>query len=166
MAESFKKSTLREYFESIVIAVILALFGTAWLAWSNGANDNFKGVATLYGSRSLTYRAAMVLAALATLGGGILAIDIADGLVRVFSGGGLVDGGSLSQATLAATAVAAASSRSSTATMAPSRPKASAMARPMPLPPPVTTQTVPARPRKLEAGVMVIPWWMGCQCAV
>src|SRR5438093_11115892 len=26
MAESFKKSTLREYFESIVIAVILALF--------------------------------------------------------------------------------------------------------------------------------------------
>jgi len=90
------------------MAVILALLGTAWLAWSNGANDNFKGVATLYGSRSLTYRAAMVLAALATLGGGILAIDIADGLVRVFAGGGLVDGGPLSQATLAATAVAAA----------------------------------------------------------
>src|SRR5512145_2726175 len=30
MAETFKKSTAREYFESIVIAVILALFVRTW----------------------------------------------------------------------------------------------------------------------------------------
>src|ERR1051325_10675473 len=31
MAESFQKSTVREYFESIVIAVILALFVRTWV---------------------------------------------------------------------------------------------------------------------------------------
>ena len=31
----------------VTIALVVAVF---WLAWSNGANDNFKGVATLYGS--------------------------------------------------------------------------------------------------------------------
>ena len=34
--------------------LILAVF---WLAYSNGANDNFKGVATLYGSGTVTVQA-------------------------------------------------------------------------------------------------------------
>ena len=36
------------------------------LAWANGANDNFKEVATLYGSGVLTYRRALALATIAT----------------------------------------------------------------------------------------------------
>ncbi len=31
----------------------------AFLAYSNGANDNFKGVATLFGTRTMNYRQAL-----------------------------------------------------------------------------------------------------------
>ena len=34
--------------------LVIAVF---WLAYSNGANDNFKGVATLYGSGVVSFRA-------------------------------------------------------------------------------------------------------------
>jgi phosphate/sulfate permease len=33
-----------------MIAIILILLATFFLAYANGANDNFKGVATLFGS--------------------------------------------------------------------------------------------------------------------
>ncbi len=61
-----------------------------FLAYANGANDNAKGVATLYGSGVLGYRAALTLAALATFAGGIAALFLAQGLVAGFSGKGLV----------------------------------------------------------------------------
>jgi len=51
------------------------LFATLFLAYSNGANDNFKGVATLYGSNTLSYRAALVLATVATLLGSLAALS-------------------------------------------------------------------------------------------
>jgi len=41
-----------------LITLILLLLGTLFLAYANGANDNFKGVATLYGSQTLGYRPA------------------------------------------------------------------------------------------------------------
>ena len=71
---------------------------TAWLlvaagfllAYANGANDNFKGVATLYGSGALSYRQALAWATLATLAGSLAATALAGGLVAVFSGKGLV----------------------------------------------------------------------------
>ena len=38
------------------------LIATIFLAYTNGANDNFKGVATLYGSEVLNYKTAITLA--------------------------------------------------------------------------------------------------------
>lgn len=67
----------------LAIAVLL-------LAYSNGANDNFKGVATLYGSDVLGYRAALVLATGATLLGSVSALAFSSALLDNFSGKGLV----------------------------------------------------------------------------
>ncbi len=61
-----------------------------FLAFSNGANDNFKGFATVWGSASLSYRTALILATIATLAGGITSIILSDGLIKQFSGKGLV----------------------------------------------------------------------------
>ena len=64
-----------------------ALFG----AFSNGANDNFKGFATVWGSNTLNYRQALVLATVATLTGSLVSLGLADTLVQQFSGKGLVN---------------------------------------------------------------------------
>ena len=70
----------------LVILILAALF----LAYWNGANDNFKGVATLYGSGTVSYRTAIAIATIATFAGSISAIFLAQGLVTSFSGKGLV----------------------------------------------------------------------------
>ena len=70
--------------------IALLLFSTLFLAYFNGANDNFKGVATLYGSGTLSYRAAISIATFATFAGSIAAIFLAQGLIVSFSGKGLV----------------------------------------------------------------------------
>ncbi|MDX8402549.1 MAG: inorganic phosphate transporter, partial [Mariprofundaceae bacterium] len=61
-----------------------------FLAFANGANDNFKGVATLYGSRTLSRRAALTWATLTTLAGSLTAAWLATTLMKLFSGKGLV----------------------------------------------------------------------------
>ena len=63
---------------------------TLLLAYSNGANDNFKGVATLYGSGVLNYRQARLLSTLATVAGALAAVALAEALLKAFSGRGLV----------------------------------------------------------------------------
>lgn len=63
------------------------------VAFANGANDNFKGVATLYGSRSLPYRAALAWATASTLAGSLTAVFLSGGLLKRFSGKGLVADG-------------------------------------------------------------------------
>ncbi|MDE2309422.1 MAG: inorganic phosphate transporter [Betaproteobacteria bacterium] len=68
------------------LIVIAALF----LAFSNGANDNFKGFATIWGSDTLNYRQALALATLATVAGCFAALFLAETLVQNFSGKGLV----------------------------------------------------------------------------
>jgi inorganic phosphate transporter, PiT family len=68
---------------SIFIAVL-------FLAYSNGANDNFKGVATLWGSGTLEFKNALILANLTTFLGAITSIFIAKTLILNFSGKGLV----------------------------------------------------------------------------
>jgi inorganic phosphate transporter, PiT family len=68
---------------------LLILF-TVLLAAANGANDNIKGAATLLGSNMLGYRAAIVLATLATAAGGVASIYLANGLLQAFSGKGIV----------------------------------------------------------------------------
>ena len=60
------------------------------LAYSNGANDNFKGVATLYGCNAASYRTAIVWGTFATLCGSVCSIFFAQSLLRAFSGKGLV----------------------------------------------------------------------------
>ncbi len=86
----------------MTVIVLLAVF---LLAYANGANDNFKGVATLYGSGTASYRASLAWATVTTLGGSLLALALAAGLVKTFSGKGLVpDGVATSPAFVAATA--------------------------------------------------------------
>jgi inorganic phosphate transporter, PiT family len=66
--------------------ILTALF----LAFNNGANDNFKGFATVWGSDALSYHKALILATLATLAGSLASWLLADNLIQQFSGKGLV----------------------------------------------------------------------------
>src|SRR4051812_19774560 len=72
-----------------MISLFLFL-ATCFLAYSNGANDNFKGVATLYGSRTTSYRQALWWTTSTTFLGSITAIVLAQSLLKKFSGKGLV----------------------------------------------------------------------------
>ncbi len=60
------------------------------LAYVNGANDTFKGVATLFGSRTASYRRALWWATATTAAGCCAAIIVSGGLIKAFSGKGLV----------------------------------------------------------------------------
>jgi PiT family inorganic phosphate transporter len=71
----------------MTIVLLLAVLLTAF---ANGANDNSKGVATLFGSGTLRYRNALRYATLATLLGSMTAIVAGAALARAFSGLGLV----------------------------------------------------------------------------
>lgn len=70
--------------------IALLFLATCFLAYSNGANDNFKGVASLFGSRTTGYRAAISWATITTGAGSIAAIFVAQSLLKTFSGKGLV----------------------------------------------------------------------------
>ena len=70
--------------------LILLLLAACFLAYSNGANDNFKGVATLFGSGTTNYKRAIAWATTTTFAGSIAAIFFASTLVKNFSGKGLV----------------------------------------------------------------------------
>ncbi len=68
----------------------LLVLATLFVAYANGANDNFKGVATLYGSGTTSFRLALAIGTIATLAGSISSVFLADALVKAFSGKGLV----------------------------------------------------------------------------
>lgn len=68
----------------------LLLAAALLLALSNGANDNFKGFATVWGCDTLPYRAALGLATVATLAGSLASLLLAEALLLQFSGKGLV----------------------------------------------------------------------------
>ncbi len=70
--------------------LVLLFAGMAFLAYANGANDNFKGVATLYGSRVLSRRQALGWATITTMAGSLTAAWLATALMKLFSGKGLV----------------------------------------------------------------------------
>ncbi len=70
--------------EYLLIAVAV------FLAFGNGANDNFKGFATVWGADTLSYRQALILATVATAAGSVLSLLLAQGLVQQFSGRGLL----------------------------------------------------------------------------
>lgn len=70
--------------------VLLLVLVTCFLAYSNGANDNFKGVASLFGSGTTTYRRAIWWATATTFAGSIASIVVAEALLAKFSGKGIV----------------------------------------------------------------------------
>jgi PiT family inorganic phosphate transporter len=70
--------------EFILIAVVVLL------AAANGANDNFKGVATLWGANRTSYGRALAWATATTFVGSLAALGLASGLVTKFSGAHLV----------------------------------------------------------------------------
>ncbi len=70
--------------------VVVLCLAALLLAYSNGANDNFKGFATIWGSGEADYSTALWFATVATVLGALAAVYIANGLVASFSGRGLV----------------------------------------------------------------------------
>jgi PiT family inorganic phosphate transporter len=70
----------------VPIVFAAALF----LAYANGANDNFKGVATLFGCGATNYKRALGWATITTFAGSVCSIFLAATLIKNFSGKGLV----------------------------------------------------------------------------
>ncbi|MDB6140692.1 MAG: phosphate transporter, partial [Verrucomicrobiaceae bacterium] len=72
--------------------MLFLLLGLAvlFLAYSNGANDNFKGVASLFGSGTADYRKAITWATATTAAGSLAAVYMGAELLKKFSGKGLV----------------------------------------------------------------------------
>jgi PiT family inorganic phosphate transporter len=90
------------------MTVALLLLAVGLVAYSNGANDNFKGVASLFGSRTTSYRSAIGWATVTTFAGSLAAIALAQSLLNAFSGKDLVPDAALaSEIFLAAVAFGA-----------------------------------------------------------
>ena len=69
---------------------VLIAAATLFVAYANGANDNFKGVATLFGSGTADYRKALWWATATTLAGSLAAFFLATRLIPIFQGKDLV----------------------------------------------------------------------------
>ncbi|MCG8468330.1 MAG: inorganic phosphate transporter [Gemmatimonadetes bacterium] len=72
----------------MITALLFA--ATCFLAYSNGANDNFKGVASLFGSETTDYRTAIAWATITTFLGSVASVLLAHALLSAFSGKGIV----------------------------------------------------------------------------
>jgi PiT family inorganic phosphate transporter len=72
------------------MTLALLFLATCFLAYSNGANDNFKSVASLFGSRTCSHRTAISWATTTTFVGSIMSIFLAQTLLTKFSGKGIV----------------------------------------------------------------------------
>ena len=72
------------------------------VAYANGANDNFKGVATLFGSGTTNYKRALAWATGTTILGSATALLLAGNLIKSFGGKGLIDDAVASQPAFAA----------------------------------------------------------------
>lgn len=68
----------------------LLIFAVLVVAYANGANANFKGVASLFGSGTTRYRTAVNWAAVTTAAGCVAAMFFASSMLKAFSGKGLV----------------------------------------------------------------------------
>ncbi len=73
-----------------MIWLLLIFLATLLVAYANGANDNFKGVATLFGCGITNYYTALIWATATTFSGSIAAVFLAEKLINIFSGKGLV----------------------------------------------------------------------------
>ena len=70
--------------------LILLFIATCAVAFTNGANANFKGVASIYGSGTASVRTTVCWGTATTFAGAITALFAARGLLSAFSGKGLV----------------------------------------------------------------------------
>ena len=70
--------------------IALIILTVAVVAYATGANANFKGVASLYGSGTSSFPTAVRWAALTTAAGSVVSVFLATGLMKAFSGKGLV----------------------------------------------------------------------------
>jgi len=70
--------------------LILLFLATCFVAFTNGANANFKGVASIYGSGTASLRTTIWWGTATTFAGAITALFAARGLLGAFSGKGLV----------------------------------------------------------------------------
>jgi PiT family inorganic phosphate transporter len=73
----------------LLMTLALLFLATCFLAYSNGANDNFKGVASLFGSRTCGYPTAISWATITTFAGSAMSIFLAQTLLKKFSGKGI-----------------------------------------------------------------------------
>lgn len=69
---------------------ILLIASVLFVAFTNGANANFKGVASLYGTGTTTLKTALWWGTATTFAGSIAAWFLMEGLLKSFSGRGLV----------------------------------------------------------------------------
>ncbi len=69
---------------------LLLFVMVVFLGYANGANDNFKGVASIYGSKTASYRVSLIWATATTALGSAFSFILANGLLQQFSGKGIV----------------------------------------------------------------------------
>lgn len=69
---------------------VLLLLAAVFLAYTNGGNDNFKGVATLYGGKVVSYSTALRWAMITTMAGSLTSLFLASKLLKLFTGQGIV----------------------------------------------------------------------------
>ncbi len=81
---------------------IFVVVAALCVAFANGANDNFKGVATLFGSGTTDYRRALAWATATTMLGSVTALLLAGNLIKSFGGKGLIEDTIASQPAFAA----------------------------------------------------------------
>lgn len=79
-------------FRAITMLIALIIIATLAVAYANGANANFKGVASLFGSGTTGYWPCVRWATLATAAGCMVALLGSSVMLQAFSGKGLVPG--------------------------------------------------------------------------
>jgi len=70
--------------------ILFIVFAALFISYFNGANDNIKGVATLYGSDVINYKKAILWGSFTTATGSLFALLLAQKLILNFSGKGLL----------------------------------------------------------------------------
>lgn len=73
-----------------MFSIVMLLIAVAAVAFTNGANANFKGVASLYGSGTASLRTALVVGNGFTLAGSLASFWLASGLLSSFGGKGIL----------------------------------------------------------------------------
>ncbi|MFM7073515.1 MAG: anion permease [Planctomycetota bacterium] len=72
------------------VLTLLLFAAVCFVAFTNGANANFKGVASLYGSGTTSRRMALAWGTATTFAGSLSAMFLAGGMLQKFSGRGIV----------------------------------------------------------------------------